>query len=302
MSAVAVHTDQPVPTWFGCGGRAARLARPGAVEELKSLLAAEPNLRILGDGANLLVADGGVQELVVSLAQGEFAAWSIDEATGIVKAGAGANLPKLILECVRLGLGGLEGLGGIPASVGGATVMNAGGNFGQTGDVVHAVHALDRAGKAVSLRRNQIEFTYRHARFGEHKNLILTHVEFKLRRADANALRARLKEVMAYKKKTQPMGERSAGCFFRNPVLREDLPGIAVAGSKVSAGMLIDKAGCKGVRHGGAMVSPHHANFVVAEKGCTAGDILALMEQVRQRVKAAFGLTLENEVVVWGDK
>lgn len=301
-ASVQILADQPIPTWFGCGGRAARLARPATVDGLRACLAIDPGLRILGDGANLLVADEGVPELVVSLAQGDLAAWSADAETGIVRAGAGVNLPKLILETSRLGLGGLEALGGIPASVGGAVVMNAGGNFGQIGDCIFAVHALDRSGKPVSLKRTQIEFTYRHARFGSFKpgDLLLTHAEFKLKRADPDALRDRLKEVMAYKKKTQPLADRSAGCFFKNPTLREDLPGIAVAGSKISAGMLIDQAGCKGLKVGGAMVSPQHANFVVAAPGCTAADILSLMRQVRDRVRARFNLTLENEVVVWG--
>lgn len=299
---VEILSNHPVQTWFGCGGSAARFARPANAEALRACLAIDRNLRILGDGANLLVADGGVQELVVSLNSGDFAQWTVTPTPtgGIIRAGAGVNLPKLILEAGRLGLGGLEALGGIPASVGGAVVMNAGGNFGQTGDTVHAVEGLTRDGQPVSLRRNQIDFTYRHARFAEHKGLIVTHVEFKLKKADPDALRERLKEVMAYKKKTQPLADHSAGCFFKNPTLREDLPGIAVAGSKISAGMLIDKAGCKSMRIGGAAVSPQHANFVIADKGCTAADILALMRQVREKVRAAFNVTLENEVVIWG--
>ncbi len=119
----------PIPTWFGVGGGAERFARPQTAAQLARLLRDNPGMRILGDGANLLVDDDGVPELVVSLKQGEFAAvdWSAD---GLVRAGAGADLPRLVTESVRRGLRGLEGLGGVPASVGGAAIMNAGGAFG----------------------------------------------------------------------------------------------------------------------------------------------------------------------------
>lgn len=300
-ATVPIENEAPIPTWFGVGGKAKRLARPRSLDELRQCLELDANLRILGDGANLLVADQGVSELVVTLAQGDFAQHTVDAESGMVLAGAGVNLPKLILETTRLGLGGLENLGGIPASVGGAVIMNAGGQFGQTGDYVHAVHAITRAGEPVTLKRNQIEFTYRHTRFGDHKNLIITGVQFRLKRAESEALRAKLKDVMAYKKTTQPMGERSAGCAFKNPILRDDLPGVAVAGSKVSAGMLIDKAGCKGLKIGGAQVSDRHGNFLCAGPGCTATDVLALMREVRSRVQAKFGLVLQPEVAIWGE-
>lgn len=300
-ATVPIESDAPIPTWFGVGGKAKRLAHPRTLDELRQCLELDPKLRILGDGANLLVADGGVDELVVALDQGDFAQMSVDAATGMVLAGAGVNLPKLILETTRLGLGGLENLGGIPASVGGAVIMNAGGQFGQTGDYVHAVHAMTRAGEPVTLKRNQIEFTYRHSRFGDHKGLIITGAQFKLKRAESEQLRTKLKDVMAYKKTTQPMAERSAGCAFKNPILRDDLPGVAVAGSKVSAGMLIDKAGCKGLKIGGAQVSDRHGNFLCAGQGCRASDVLKLMREVRSRVQAKFGLMLEPEVAIWGE-
>jgi UDP-N-acetylmuramate dehydrogenase len=297
---VEILSDQPIPTWFGCGGGAKRMAKPTDVEQLKRCLEIDPNLRVLGDGANLLVADTGVSELVVALEQGVFNHVSIDDATGIVRAGAGVKLPKLINDCVRVGLGGLEVLGGIPASVGGAIVMNAGGNFGQTGDVVAAVHTITRQGQTMTFKRNAIEFTYRHTRFGDFKNLIITGADFKLRRGSGDQLRAKLLEVMKYKKDSQPLGDRSAGCAFKNPILKHDLPGIAVAGSKVSAGMLIDKAGCKGLTIGGAQVSDKHGNFLTAGPGCKAEDVLNLMREVRARVQGKFGLALEPEVQIWG--
>jgi UDP-N-acetylmuramate dehydrogenase len=108
-----------------------------------------------------------------------------------------------------------------------------------------------------------------------------------------------LKEVMAYKKSTQPMGEKSAGCCYRNPTLRGDIDGIAAAGARVSAGMLIDRAGCKGLCVGGARVSEQHANFLTVRAGARAADVISLMERVERRVLDRFGVSLEREVVVW---
>jgi UDP-N-acetylmuramate dehydrogenase len=213
-----------------------------------------------------------------------------------VVAGAGASLPKLITETVRQGLAGLEGLGGIPATIGGAAVMNAGGAFGQIADAVAAVHALDHNGRDIVLERDQIDFRYRHSGLN---HLIITSVEFDLREEDPAALRARLKEVMEYKKNSQPMADRSAGCVWKNPTLPRDLADIGPKGDRVSAGMLIDRAGCKGTRVGGASVSPRHANFVVTDAGATAGNVIELMEQTRRRVMDRFGVELEPEVVIW---
>lgn len=317
--ALEIIEQAQIPTWFGVGGRADRLARPRTLEQLRACLAIDPDLCVLGDGANLLVADEGVRELVVALDAGEFAAVAERQPTPaegalrpgsvLLSAGAGVKLPRLITDTVRAGLAGLEGLGGIPASVGGAVMMNAGGQFGQTGDAVFAVHALDRSGRPRSFQRAQITFDYRRTLLGTdgprgpagaEQGLVVTRVDFRLRRAEPGPLRDKLKQVMDYKKQTQPMGERSAGCAFKNPVLAADLPGIAVAGSKVSAGLLIDRAGAKGLRIGGAQVSSVHANFITADANARAADVLAVMRAVRDKVRAAFGLTLEPEVKIWG--
>jgi len=114
------------------------------------------------------------------------------------------------------------------------------------------------------------------------------------------AIKAKLKEVTEYKKTTQPMSANSAGCCFKNPTLKEDHRDIGTTGTRVSAGMLIDMAGCKGLCIGGATVSDQHGNFIVAAPGCKAADVLALMRQVQGKVKAAFNITIEPEVVIWG--
>lgn len=295
LADIVIEHNAKIPTWFGVGGGADRLARPQSADELRRCLEIDRNLRVLGDGANLLVADEGVGELVVALG-GEFTNVEFDEANCRITAGAGANLPKIILEAVRRGMGGLEGLGGIPASIGGAVVMNAGGAFAQICDVIHKVHAIDRDGVPITFSRNAIPFGYRHSGL---KDLIITGAEFKLRRDDPARLRAKLREVMDYKKKSQPLGDNSAGCIFKNPTLKQAINHIGPAGARVSAGLLIDKAGCKGMTVGSARVSDRHGNFLIAAKGGSAADMLRLIDQVRDKVAQTFQVELETEVVIW---
>jgi UDP-N-acetylmuramate dehydrogenase len=286
----------PIATWFGIGGGAERFCVPRSVGELSRCLEIDPSLRVLGEGANLLVDDDGVSELVVELSSPAFTGVQIDAKTGAATVGAGADLSKLVVESVRLGLSGLEGLGGIPAMIGGAVIMNAGGAFGQICDSVVRVHGLDRAGHEVVRERSQIDFSYRHSGL---TGLIITSVELLLPPGNPAMLRARLKDVMAYKKNSQPMAENSAGCCFKNPTLAADLKDIGANGQRVSAGLLIDRAGCKGMRVGGAMVSPRHGNFVVTGPGAKARDVIELMELMVRRVRDAFGVTIEPEVVIW---
>lgn len=295
---IEFERNAEIPTWFGVGGRADRLARPRSVEQLRRCLEVDPNARILGDGANLLVDDGGVLELVVTLSEPELCGWDFDVPgePGIVRAMAGANLPRLILEACRRGRSGLEGLGGIPATVGGAARMNAGGTFGEFGNAVRAVHAIDRAGRELAFTREQAGFGYRRSNLGD---VVIVSVDLDLGEDDPKKLRDRLKEVMEYKKRSQPMAERSAGCVFKNPTLAADLPAIGAAGQRVSAGMLIDRAGCKGLGIGGASVSTRHANFVVTSDDASAHDVIELIDEVKRRVLDTYGVELEPEVVIW---
>ena len=297
-----IEFDAAIPTWFGVGGRADALARPHSVEELRDLLrmyAGEP-IRVLGDGANLLVDDSGIDGLVVSLEKLDSIEYigydpvtvsAPDRARAIsMRVGAGVKLPKLIVETVRFGISGLEVLSGIPASVGGAVFMNAGGAFGQIADVVESVHAVSRLGDTLAIPHDQIQFDYRHSGLGW---LIITEVEFDLTLLPVGRhakLRQRMKDVMEYKRDTQPLADDSAGCVFKNPT---------VGGERVSAGMLIDRAGCKGMRVGGASVSERHANFIVTESGCRAGDVIELMQSVRARVLETMSVELEPEIAVW---
>jgi len=303
MPELALQHDAPLPTWFRIGGRAEQFCAPSNAHELRRCIELDPALRVIGDGANLLVDDDGVPGLVVSLTQRftgitpESGEWS----SGRVHVEAGVNLPKLIHEVGRHGLAGLEGLGGIPASIGGAIVMNAGGVFGEIGNVVERVHALGRDGRNVVIERRDLAFGYRRSGLGR---LIITGVDLVLQSgADPAALRARLKEVMAFKKRSQPMADNSAGCCFKNPTLAADLTTLHgetfASGSRVGAGLLIDRAGLKGLRIGGASVSDRHANFIVTDAGAAARDVIRLMEEVVKQVRDRFGVELHREVAVW---
>jgi UDP-N-acetylmuramate dehydrogenase len=295
--------DAPIPTWFGVGGRASRLAKPRTVDELATLLAIDPNLRILGDGANLLVDDDGIDDLVVSL---DSPNTSFTQATirddGLVEAGAGFHLFKLMNQTVRAGLAGLEVLAGVPARLGGAIVMNAGGAYGQIADVVERVHALDRNGNRVTLERKEIDFSYRHSGLN---HLIITSADLRLKPAEVSALELRKKQINDAKAASQPMNAHSAGCCFKNPTLTIDLTHrgqlLGTKGQRVSAGMLIDRAGCKGLRHGTATVSTQHANFLTIDSKATgkARDVIELMREVQRRVLDVLGVQLHREVVVW---
>ena len=289
---IPIERDAVISTWFGVGGRADRLARPVSVDDIPGLVCdnnptgnpAHGPIRILGDGANLLVDDDGVDGLVISLEECNKIE-RLDETT--FRVDAGVSLPKLVADTVRLGLAGLEGLGGIPASVGGAVAMNAGGAWGQISDVAQSVRVVEMSGAVRTIDRADIDFGYR--RSGLH-DLVIVQAVIALTPGDPETLRNRLKEVMAHKKRTQPMADNSAGCAFKNPILN---------GERTSAGALIDKAGCKGLRQGSAHVSDKHANFILIDPGGRARDAIELIDIVAQRVLDSQGVTLEREVVIW---
>jgi UDP-N-acetylmuramate dehydrogenase len=293
-------SNAPIKTWFGVGGCARSFAQPTSIQELRTLLAIDPALRVLGDGANLIVDDAGVSGLTIALARGLFRETRIDPRTGAVFAGAGVHLFALCNATLRAGLGGLEVLAGVPASVGGAAVMNAGGAFGQFADTVERVHALTREGTQVTLERAQIDFGYRNSGLN---HLIITGADLRLTPGDPAALEERKRAINDYKRRSQPLAAHSAGCCFKNPTLTHDIPGVGARGERVSAGKLIDLAGLKGMRLRSALVSPLHANFLVVEDRSAgkARDVIELMEVVRTRVADRFGVTLANEIVVWRD-
>ena len=294
-----IENHVPISTWFHIGGNAEMLARPQNTTELLHCLEIDDEFKVLGEGANLLVDDSGVSGLVVSLQSDGFGQSQIDETTGLVHAGVGVALPALINRCVRSGLGGLEALAGIPATLGGATIMNAGGAFGSMSDFVIAIHAIDRAGREHVYERSQIDFGYRQSLLN---HLIITDVILQLEPGDIGEIKANLSKCMEYKSNSQPLGEKSAGCVFKNPLLNDSIDGIGEADDRVGAGLLIDRAGCKGLSVNGAQVSSIHANFITTTKDAKARDVIELISIVQSRVQETFGVSLERELVIWGDE
>jgi UDP-N-acetylmuramate dehydrogenase len=205
-----------------------------------------------------------------------------------VNAGAALNLALLARKVALAGLEGLEWAVGIPGTLGGALVMNAGAHGGELKDVVESV-SLVLDGKAEEWSAADCGFAYRHSRFKdlEPGRAVLTGARLLLRPGDAALLKARMEEVLAKRRATQPVDLPNAGCVFKNP-------------EGESAGRLIEQAGLKGRRRGGARISERHANFVVNEGGARAADVLALMEEARAAVKAACGIDLENEILILG--
>ncbi|MBP7052388.1 MAG: UDP-N-acetylmuramate dehydrogenase [Phycisphaerae bacterium] len=272
-------------TWYRLGGPADFFLRPRNAKELKEIIrrCGENHIRmhVLGFGSNLLVSDEGVRGAVIQLQSGEFGQTQFEGET--VTAWAGAELSKLVLDCVEKGLSGVEALTGIPGSVGGAVRMNAGGRFGDIGSAVEAVTLMDVQGTVFEKKKPELIFDYRtvniRARF-------ILNAQLKLTPGDPEKIMRTVKEGWIYKKNSQPLNTRNCGCVFKNP------PG-------ASAGALIDRAGLKGHQIGGAVVSEKHANFIVAKDGCTSRDVTRLIDVIRQRVHEQFDVELELELEVW---
>jgi len=282
-------------TWYGVGGPADLLVRPATVEAAAAIVARCRRdgvpLRILGSGANLLVDDLGVAGVVMRLDAPAFREVRANAAGEVeaLRVMAGVDLARLVTDAARSGQAGLEVLGGIPASVGGAIRMNAGGRFGAIGDLVERLDCITRGGELVSYPASELRFDYRRTNIPDP---VIVSAVLRVEPDDPVRVRERLKEVFAYKKRSQPLAEHSAGCAFRNPwdPVREE---------RVSAGRLIDETGLKGLRIGGAEVSVVHANFVLVHPGARARDVAELLAEIRRRVFDRTGIELEPEVVHW---
>lgn len=284
--------DEPLAekTWYGVGGAARIFAEPRNAQQLGELVkrcrAANVPVYVLGSGANLLVADEGVDGVVVQLNAPAFCELNVDD--NIARVGAGFDLMKLVMETARRGLGGIEQTAGIPASVGGAIRMNAGGAYGDIGSAVRSVTLMDADGNTFTRDRADLVFGYRQTNIAAR---FILQAEFELEEQDADALAREVKRIYTYKKSTQPLAASSAGCTFKNHT--------APDGHVEPAGKLIDLADLKGHTIGGASVSRQHANFIVCHDGCTATDVLSLIAHIQRVVADRFAVELEREVVVW---
>jgi UDP-N-acetylmuramate dehydrogenase len=239
--------------------------------------------RPLGSGSNVLADDADHHYIVLNLSnmKGEV---HIDGE--LVSVSAGYSLPRLCIDVARAGLGGIEGLGGIPGTVGGALWMNAGAFDHEIGTVTEKVRVA-RDGKVVEIPGDSIEWNYRHTSFREGE--LLLGATLRLKPDDPEQIKARMDDAKSRRLATQPHGSRSAGCFFKNP-----------PASTIGTGKIIDEMGMKGQRRGSAVVSPVHANFIVTEgENARAEDALALAEEIRERVRREQGIELEYEVELW---
>lgn len=273
-------------TWFGVGGPADVLFKPADSADLAAFLAARPDdlaVTVLGVGSNLLVRDGGLRGVVVRLGKA-FAEVAVDGAE--VRCGAAALDSSAARAAQRAGLTGLEFLSGIPGTVGGAVFMNAGAFGREIRDVLVKATLLDPSGFRHVLSAADLGLAYRHSDIPG--DWIVVEATFRAQPGDATEIAAKMTEIRRNREASQPQRVKTGGSTFANP-----------PGGK--AWELIDRAGCRGLVLGGAMVSDKHCNFLVNMGGATARDIETLGEEVRRRVKAATGVDLVWEIRRIGD-
>ena len=250
--------------------------------------------QVIGRGSNILVPDEGLPGVVIFL-DGEFARFetiedsltATDKETVRIRAGGGCLLPKLVRHCITNGLAGLEFAIGIPGSVGGAVVMNAGAWGHEIGELIDTATVMDGNGAIVIAKKEGLGLAYR--KWGMSPATILLSATFVLTKGDQHSIEAESQRYQALRKQKQPLGMASAGSFFKNP------PG-------QPAGRLIEEAGLKGFKIGDAMVSDQHANFIINTGKASANDIFSLMQEVQDTVYKRFGIKLEPEVHILGVK
>jgi UDP-N-acetylmuramate dehydrogenase len=268
-------------TWLRVGGPAEAIFQPADEEDLASFLAAKPHevaVTPLGVASNILVRDGGLDGVVVKLA-GPLAEVEVEDDRLVV--GAGATDRMIAITAQKAGLAGLEFYIGIPGTMGGAVRMNAGAFGGETAEVVERVTALDPAGTRHELRVAELGFGYRHSALPQ--GWIAISAVLRGVRGDEKAIRARMMAIKAEREANQPMHVATGGSTFKNP------PGHR-------AWQLIDAAGCRGLRHGKAMVSDKHCNFLINTGEATATELEELGEMVRACVLTTSGVALEWEI------
>ncbi|MBN2474689.1 MAG: UDP-N-acetylmuramate dehydrogenase [Pirellulales bacterium] len=272
-------------TWFQLGGPAEYFAEPEDADQLIALVRRcrqeGAAVRLLGQGSNVLVRDEGVPGMVIRLSAAAFG--KIQVAGPTVVAGGGAPLGRVITTAVHQGLAGLETLIGIPGTLGGALHGNAGTHGGDVGQWTVRATVISASGEVAQRDRDELDFGYRQSSLDE---LVILEAAFQLEEDDPRELAKRMQKHWIARKAAQPMGHQCAGCVFKNP-------------RGASAGELIEEAGLKLTRIGGAVVSDRHANFIVAEPECTSQDVLRLIDLIRSQVHDRLGVELERELEIW---
>jgi UDP-N-acetylmuramate dehydrogenase len=281
-------------TSFKVGGPADALVKPENVDELKKIIRfCQENqifYMVVGGGSNLLVKDRGIRGVVILLTSGfkRIEEMGRDENGIIIMGMAGAWTRSLCAYALRKGLEGMNFALGIPGTIGGAIIMNSGTNMGSVSEVLWAIDVLESEGTIHRYSRKDLSFSYRRLVWKNDEIPVILSGYFKLRPSDEHRLRNAAARIVRERMARQPIGNPSAGCFFKNPA------------SGKSAGELIDKAGLKGKQVGGAQVSFKHANFIINAGGATAEDILSLSDIIRKSVHDRFGVFLEPEVKIVG--
>jgi UDP-N-acetylmuramate dehydrogenase len=269
-------------TWFRVGGPAQILFTPPDEDDLAYFLAQLPKeipVTIVGVGSNLIVRDGGIEGVVIRLSPRGFGATTAHD--DIVTAGSAALDKRVAEAAAAADISGLEFYFGIPGTIGGALRMNAGANGGETKDVLVSATGIGRDGTKHSFDNAGMQFVYRNS--GVDPSIIFTSATFRGVIAEPSVIRARMDEVQTHRETAQPIREKTGGSTFKNP------PGH-------SAWKLVDAAGCRGLRVGGAQVSEMHCNFLINTGDATAADIETLGDTVRERVLAQSGIDLRWEI------
>jgi UDP-N-acetylmuramate dehydrogenase len=289
--------DEPLSkyTTVRIGGPADALVYPKTVEELTFITAfARKNkipLFVLGAGSNLLVRDLGIRGIVVSLSQG-FNQMKVEE-EGVVYVESGVGIPRLVDFTAEEGLTGVEPLAGVPGNVGGALMMNAGTPDGDISDKLVSVVFMDKEGRLITWKKEQVKFGYRESHFP--KGAIVLSCRLALSRMASEKIKGKIQGYRAKRVETQPLNVPNLGSVFKNPPTNQKA-------KKLFAGKLIEETGLKDVRVGGARISLKHGNFIVNEGGAKAKDVLALIGLIRDKVKEKYGILLETEVKVVGEE
>ncbi|MBQ8625092.1 MAG: UDP-N-acetylmuramate dehydrogenase [Agathobacter sp.] len=289
VSAQNITLDEPMKkhTTFRIGGNADMFVCP-KINQLPDILALAKEydvpVTIIGNGSNLLVGDKGIRGLVLSISK---AADSIEVNGNCVIVGAGALLSKVAAEAARNSLTGLEFAAGIPGTLGGAVVMNAGAYGGEIKDVIATVRVLAPNGEVLTLTNDELDLSYRHSCIPEKEYIVLDAV-LELRQGDENQIREVMDDFKNRRIEKQPLEYPSAGSTFKRP-------------EGYFAGKLIQDAGLRGYRVGGAQVSEKHCGFVINKDNATAQDVLKLIEDVKQKVYEEFQVELEPEVKMMGE-
>jgi UDP-N-acetylmuramate dehydrogenase len=274
-----------IHTTIGVGGDAEVWAEPQDANELALLLEHCKLIKapyiVIGRGSNLLFSENGFKGVVFSLASGYFSKCKVNNDKIIC--GAGVALQKLLQVACKEGLSGLEFLAGIPASVGGAVVMNAGSRKKGIGDLVDSITVMNKKGKVEKIKKDRLLFSYRKSNL---KKYLILDVELKLRKSTPKAVKKNMDLYVQNKQLTQDTKSKSAGCIFKNP------PHV------LSAAEMIEACGLKNTTHGGAQISDKHANYIINRNQATASDVLYLIKMAKTEVKKKFGVSLSPEVKI----